>query len=79
MRDANGRDGSVYIYEIVWSPKPEDVVDNYVPTKSLADFTLGVLSGQAYQNQGGVPLNSFEQKVAAIKRWCQSRKSKSYD
>lgn len=78
MREAKKRDGSVYIYEVVWSPRPEDVVDSYLPTEYLANFGLGVVYGNpSGQQQANVP-DSFEQKVLAIRRWCQSQKSKSY-
>ena len=78
MREAKGRDGSVYIYEIVWSPRPEDVVDSYVPTESLGNFGMGLVSGKPYgPQQVGVP-DSFEQKVLVLRRWCQSQKSRSY-
>ncbi len=78
MREVKGRDGSVYIYEVVWSPRPEDVVDSYVPTEYLANFAIGLVYGNpSGQRQAGVP-DSFEQKVLAIRRWCQSQKSKSY-
>jgi len=77
MREAKGRDGSVYIYEVVWSPRPEDVVDSYVPTEYLGSFAMGLVSGNTSTQQVGVP-NSFEQNVLAIRRWCQSQKSRSY-
>jgi hypothetical protein len=76
MREVKGRDGSVYIYEVVWSPRPEDVVDSYVPTEYLANFAMGLVHPSGPE-QAGVP-KSFEQKILAIRRWCQSQKSKSY-
>lgn len=77
MREVRGRDGSVYIYEVVWSPRPEDVVDSYLPTESLGNFGMGLVSGNNSVQQSGVP-SSFEQKVLVLRRWCQSQKSKSY-
>jgi hypothetical protein len=78
MREVKSRDGSVYIYEVVWSPRPEDVVDSYLPTESLGNFGMGIVSGSpSGPYQTGVP-TSFEQKVLAIRRWCQSQKSRSY-
>lgn len=78
MREVRSRDGSVYIYEVVWSPRPEDVVDTYLPTESLGNFGMGLVRSNASSaQQVGVP-DSFEQKVLVLRRWCQSQKSKSY-
>ena len=77
MRDASGRDGSVYVYEIVWSPSPEDVIDSYVAAKPLADLALAILSGKSsmqQRNAGGG--DSFDQKVSMLRKWCQLQKSK---
>jgi hypothetical protein len=79
MRDASGRDGSVYLYEIVWSPSPDDVIDSYVAARPLANFALSILSGkisvqQIQRSVGGG--DSFDQKVLMLKKWCQLQKSR---
>lgn len=77
MRDSASRDKSVYIYEVVWSPLSGDIIDGFFPTVALADVALGrtyYQTGQQQANAGGDP---FAQRVATIKRWCQSQKSRS--
>ncbi len=77
MRDASGRQGTVYVYEIIWSPSPEDVIDGYVAAKPLADFALSILYGKSsmlQRNVGGG--DSFDQKVLTLRKWCQLQKSR---
>lgn len=77
MRDASGRDGSVYVYEIIWSASPEDVIDSYVAAKPLADFALAILSGKSSMQQRSVGGgDSFDQKVLMLRKWCQLQKSR---
>lgn len=77
MRDASGRDGSVYIYEIIWSPSPEDVIDSYVAAKPLAEFALSTLYGKSSMQQRAPGSgDSFEQKVLMLRKWCQLQKSR---
>lgn len=76
MRDASWRDGSVYIYQTVWSPDTGDVIDSYVPSKTLAEFALSTLSGKAGAQQWLQPGDSFDQKVSMLTKWCQVQKSK---
>ncbi len=66
MRDAAWRDGSVYVYEVVWSLRPEDVVNGNLSTLSLANFALGVLKDNY----------PFDQTVSLIKEWCQGSKQR---
>ena len=66
MRDAEWRDQSVYVYEVVWSLRPEDVVNGSLSTSSLANFALGGLKHY----------DSFDQTVSLIKGWCQGNKQK---
>jgi hypothetical protein len=77
MREASGRDGSVYLYEIIWSPSPDDVIDSYVAAKPLANFALSILYGKSSMQQrspgGG---DSFDQKVLMLRKWCQLQKSR---
>ena len=77
MRDAAWRDRSVYIYEVIWSPLSGDVVDGFFPTESLADVALGRTYSQTGQQQANPGGDLFTQRVAVIKRWCQSQKSKA--
>jgi hypothetical protein len=77
MRDASGRDGSVYLYEIIWSPSPDDVIDSYVAARPLANFALSILYGKnSVQQRNAGDSNSFDQKVLMLRKWCQSQKSR---
>jgi hypothetical protein len=77
MRDASGRDGSVYVYQIIWSSSPDDIVDSYVAAKPLADFALSILYGRSsIQQRSGGGGNSFDQKVLMLRKWCQLQKSR---
>jgi hypothetical protein len=59
-------DNSVYIYQVVYSQSPGDVLDGYFPSGPLASYTSSLLS----QAQG------FDQQVAAIKNWCRQQNPK---
>ena len=59
-------DGSVYVYQIVWSPRYEDVVDGYLPAAALAQSAQGLLSSFP-------DANAF---MAALKKWCQQNRSR---
>ncbi len=77
MAAAARNDGSVYIYEVIWSQSSQDVVDAYLPTQNLAAYTLSLLSGNARQyNQSKIANDSnqsFEQAVRSIRQWCQGQ------
>lgn len=81
MRDASRVDGSAYVYQVVWSADPNDVVDAYLPTRSLAEYALSILypgntvqQGQSTAQSGyGDP---FASTVVLLRKWCQSLKSK---
>lgn len=66
MINAAGRDGQTYLYQVVWSSNPADVVDGYWDARALADYTRSLVNS-------GRPC---EQLVPAIKKWCQSQKSR---
>ena len=53
-------DQSVYVYKVVWSSKPGDIVDRNVDAEQLAHYTR-----QAIQ-RGGDP----DAVILDIKRWC---------
>ena len=57
------QDRSVYVYKVVWSSKPEDVVDRNVDAAQLARFAR-----QAIQQT-----NDLESALLNIKRWCQKQ------
>lgn len=59
--EAAKEDQSVYIYKVVWTSKPGDIIDRNVDAAGLAEFT-----SRAIQNGGDV--NSV---VLDIRRWCQ--------
>jgi len=56
-------DQSVYVYKVVWSSKPGDIVDRNVDAAQLAAFARGVIQ------KGG----DVDSVVLDIKRWCQKQ------
>ena len=65
MRDASSIDPKVYIYQVVWSPHPQTVVDAYLPTTRLADYTVSVVGSKDYY---------FEKALVQIQKWCQGQR-----
>lgn len=61
MGEAVKQDQMVYVYKVVWTSKPGDIVDRNVDAGQLANYARQVIS------KGG-DLNSV---VLDIKRWCQ--------
>jgi tetratricopeptide (TPR) repeat protein len=61
LGEAVKQDQSVYVYKVVWSSKPGDIVDRNVDATQLATFTRQAI-------QKGVDVDSV---VLDIKRWCQ--------
>lgn len=63
LEETVSQDRSVYVYMIVWSSKPADVVDRNVDAKQLAVFAR-----QAIQRS-----SNLESVLLDIKRWCQKQ------
>jgi len=63
LGEAVPQDRSVYVYMVVWSSKPADVVDRNVDAKQLAVFAR-----QAIQKS-----SNLESVLRDIKRWCQKQ------
>lgn len=63
LAEAVKQDGSVYVYKVVWSSKPADIVDRTVNAAQLASFARQTI-------QKGGDVNSV---VSEIKRWCQKQ------
>ena len=61
LAEAVNDDESVYIYKVVWSSKPGDIVDRNVEAKQLATFTRQTIE------KG----RDFDSVVLEIRRWCQ--------
>ena len=61
MAEAVNDDQSVYVYKVVWTSKPGDIVDRNVGAAQLATFTR-----QTIQKGGDV-----DSVILEIKRWCQ--------
>ena len=61
LKEAVKQDRSVYIYQVVWSSKPGDIVDRNVDAADLAKFARQVIERES-------DVNSI---VLEIKRWCQ--------
>jgi hypothetical protein len=65
MKDASILDPSVYIYQLVWSPQSQSVIDAYLPTARLADYTTSVVMTKDYY---------FEMALLLIQKWSQSQR-----
>ncbi len=65
MKNAAALDPSVYIYQVVWSPQSQSVIDASLPSARLADFTASVAGSKGYY---------FESAVLQIQKWCQSQR-----
>lgn len=61
LAEAVKDDESVYVYRVVWSSKPGDIVDRSVSAKQLATYTRQIIQKGA----------DFESVVLEIRRWCQ--------
>lgn len=63
LAEAVKEDQSVYVYKVVWSSKPGDIVDRNVDAAGLASYTR-----QAIQKGGDT-----DAIILDIKRWCQKQ------
>ncbi|HET9526357.1 MAG TPA: hypothetical protein VFO99_09335 [Pyrinomonadaceae bacterium] len=61
LKEAVKADKSVYVYKVVWSSRPGDIVDRNVEAAQLAAYTRNVIE------TGG----DVEAVILDIKRWCQ--------
>lgn len=61
LKEAVKADQSVYVYKVVWSSKPGDIVDRNVKAGPLAAYTRNVIE------KGG----DVDAVLLDIKRWCQ--------
>jgi len=61
LAEAVKEDSSVYVYKVVWSSKPGDIVDRNVDAAHLATYAR-----QAIQKGGDA-----DAVILDIKRWCQ--------
>lgn len=59
------RDPSIYVYQIIWSPAPEDVVSSDFSAKDLAEYTRVI--AQVHYRSG----DRVESIVPLLKKWCQ--------
>lgn len=57
------RDGQVYIYRVVWSSNPSDVVDRNVNSAQLATFAREAINSGL----------SVDQVVSQVKQWCRKQ------
>lgn len=65
IKSASQTDPTVYLYQIVWSPQSQSVIDAYLPAARLADYTQSVATSKDYY---------FEKAVLLIQKWCQSQR-----
>lgn len=63
LNGITNRDGQVYIYRVVWSPNPADVIDRNVDSTELAKFTRDTISSGL----------SVDQVVSQVKQWCRKQ------
>ncbi|HEX5834279.1 MAG TPA: hypothetical protein VFY34_10520 [Pyrinomonadaceae bacterium] len=63
LAEAVKQDQSIYVYKVVWSSKPGDIVDRNVDAASLANYAR-----RAIQKGGDT-----EAVILDIKRWCQKQ------
>jgi len=63
IAEAVKEDNSVYVYKVVWSSKPDDIVDRNVDAAQLANYARQVIQ------KGG----DTDAVVLDIKRWCQKQ------
>ncbi len=61
LAEAVNDDQSVYVYKVVWSSKPGDIVDRNVGAAQLATFARQTIE------KGG----DFDSVIIEIRRWCQ--------
>lgn len=64
LAEAVKEDQSVYVYKVVWSSKPGDIVDRNVDAAQLANYAR-----QAIQKGG----DNTDAIILDIKRWCQKQ------
>ena len=65
LKGAAQVDPTVYIYQIVWSPQSQSVIDAYLPSARLADYTQSVVTSKDYY---------FDKALLLIQKWCQSQR-----
>jgi hypothetical protein len=59
-------DGSIYIYQVIFSQSPADVLDGNYDTVALARYATSI----QYQ------IKNFDQQIAAIRDWCRQQNPK---
>ena len=70
------KDKSVYLYQIVWSPKSSAVIDWFAPAQLLANTTIGLLDGKLANqamHQAGPP-KTFNDRINWLTSWCKSQR-----
>jgi len=65
MKDASALDPTVYIYQVVWSPQSGSVIDAYLSTARLGDYTVSLVGRKDYE---------FQRALVQIQKWCQSQR-----
>lgn len=59
-------DDSIYVYQVVYSQSPGDVLDGNYDTVALAKYANSIQS----------QIKNFDQQIAAIRDWCRQRSPK---
>jgi hypothetical protein len=69
IKEASSRDGTIYVYQVVWSSQSQDVVDSNLSALRLADCARqAALNNPKY----------FERAVSVIRQWAQGQKLKAF-
>ena len=63
LAEAVKQDQSIYVYKVVWSSKPGNIVDRNVDAASLANYARRAIQ------KGG----DSDAVILDIKRWCQKQ------
>jgi hypothetical protein len=76
LNNAASKDKTVYLYQVIWSPRLGSVIDTSVPAQSLANTTRNLIDGKA-ENQASqsAPLRNFNDKVVWLTNWCKSHRA----
>jgi tetratricopeptide (TPR) repeat protein len=62
MKEVQGKDQEVYIYQLIWSSNQSNVIDGKFETRALAEYAA---------SRTNLPFDSF---INVLKLWCKSHK-----
>jgi hypothetical protein len=74
MYGAAPYDSQVYIYQVVWSPSSDDVIDARVDSRKLAEYTNSLVYDFRNSRQQMQRPLSFAAIVTKVGQWCKQQK-----